>query len=225
MDRYGNLIRNTASVVDDFIPHIQSSSRRYNYRNSWWGNFNYGIASIGEWIQKRADGISLILTVILTLIPVFMLLKWNFNVFCNDGLFLGLLSLLADFVVVGIGYYAFLIVFGILLALFSIIGYVFYNAYTLIVAIVLTCGLLVYDRFSDKWFNNVEKTEVTTPAYTVYYCTASRLNVRSAPNSKANVIGTIPRGSEIHVYGFEGDFAKIEWKNNMAYVSRKYIKQ
>ena len=54
---------------------------------------------------------------------------------------------------------------------------------------------------------------------------ASRLNVRSAPNSKANVIGTIPRSSEIHVYGFEGDFAKIEWKNNMAYVSRKYIKQ
>lgn len=234
VDKYGRIIRNTTETVRNIMPTpIQVTSQNYRrYGDSWWGNLNDGIASIGQWLQEiGASVIALIITAIPTLIAAFQLLKWNIGVFSDNGFILGVLSLFADLFVVGIGYYAFCIVFGVIYAILFILGFVFYNAYTLIIAIVLGLGIWLWVSLTDgtsqsKNYSN-HTTVVESPAYTDYRCTASKLNVRSAPSENARVIGTVLKGNVVKVYGFEGDFARIEWETSTAYeyayVSRKYI--
>lgn len=233
VDKYGRIIRNTTESVRGIMPSpIQASSPNYRYYgDSWWGNFNYGIASIGQWIQDTgASVVALIITAIPTLLVAFQLLKWNFSVFSDNGFILGALSLFADLFVVGIGYYVFFIVYAVIYAVLFILGYVFYNAYTLIIAIVLGGGIWLWvglygvtSQGSTKKYSN--STTVSAPAHTLYYCTASKLNVRTAPASNARVIGTVSRGDIVDVYEFDGNFARIKWGKSTAYVSRKYIKR
>lgn len=227
-------LRKVGNTVRTIMPTpIQTPSRNYrSYGTSWWDDFNDGIASIGQWLQEiGASVIALIITAIPTLIAAFLLLKWNIGVFSDNGFILGVLSLFADIFVVGIGYYAFCIVFGLIYAVFFILGFVFYNAYSLIITIVLGLGIWLWVSLSDgtsQSKNHYKHTTVVeSPAYTDYRCTASKLNVRSAPSENARVIGTVLKGNVVKVYGFEGDFARIEWETSTAYeyayVSRKYI--
>ena len=52
---------------------------------------------------------------------------------------------------------------------------------------------------------------------------ASHLNVRHQPSTSAQVLGTLREGEEIEVLSNTGTWAKIRYKNNVGYVSTRYI--
>lgn len=54
---------------------------------------------------------------------------------------------------------------------------------------------------------------------------ASHLNVRHQPSTNAQVLGTLREGEEIEVLSNTGTWAKIRYKNNIGYVSIRYISE
>lgn len=52
-------------------------------------------------------------------------------------------------------------------------------------------------------------------------CKCSKLNVRAAADPNAKIIGTLNNGTQVDIYGEEGEFYKIAPDN--AYCMKKYI--
>ena len=65
----------------------------------------------------------------------------------------------------------------------------------------------------------------TVTAQERYVVTASRLNVRKSPSAESTVVGGLSKGDYISVYGFKGSWVEIEFKNNKAYVAKKFIEK
>lgn len=55
-----------------------------------------------------------------------------------------------------------------------------------------------------------------------YQVTASKLNVRNAPENGA-VVGSLVQGTEVNVLSISGGWAEIKFKGKTAYISAKYI--
>jgi hypothetical protein len=55
--------------------------------------------------------------------------------------------------------------------------------------------------------------------------TASTLNVRSSPSteSKGNIVGKLHRGAKVAQYGADGDWVKIDYRGQSAYVHHNYV--
>lgn len=63
-------------------------------------------------------------------------------------------------------------------------------------------------------------------AQTKYEVTANTfLNIRSYADTSAPVLGTIDKGGKVDVYEISGDWAKIGYGSDYAYVSAKYLKK
>ncbi|MCD8355625.1 MAG: SH3 domain-containing protein [Clostridia bacterium] len=70
----------------------------------------------------------------------------------------------------------------------------------------------VYKRF----LNNADTT-VTA------YVTASKLNVRAAPNTSATKLGTLEKNAAVEVKSTKNDWCEIEYNGKTAYISAKYM--
>lgn len=131
------------------------------------------------------------------------------------------------------------LVSGLALALFYfiddfillIVRYIFYNIYTLLVAVALFLSPMIVDAIGTiDWFSDSKTEYVEDPVNgrtsNIYICTASTvLNVRSAPSSSAQVIGTLKSGQEVDVYNFVDGFAKISYNGRIAYASSAYLRK
>ncbi|MGG1686095.1 N-acetylmuramoyl-L-alanine amidase [Pseudalkalibacillus sp. NRS-1564] len=53
--------------------------------------------------------------------------------------------------------------------------------------------------------------------------TASSLNVRTSPEMNGTRIGALPRNAEVDIYGYSGDWAKIKYQGQVAYVHSAYL--
>ena len=53
----------------------------------------------------------------------------------------------------------------------------------------------------------------------VYTENSKSLNVRSAPETGDNIIGSLPYGAEVHVTGFEGAWARIGFLSSLDFIS------
>ncbi|MBF0707262.1 N-acetylmuramoyl-L-alanine amidase [Alkalihalobacillus hwajinpoensis] len=53
--------------------------------------------------------------------------------------------------------------------------------------------------------------------------TASSLNVRTSPEMNGTRIGALPRNAEVDIYGYSGDWAKIKYQGQVAYVHSGYL--
>ncbi len=53
--------------------------------------------------------------------------------------------------------------------------------------------------------------------------TASSLNVRTSPGLNGTKIGALPRNAEVDIYGYAGDWAKINYQGQVAYVHSGYL--
>lgn len=60
------------------------------------------------------------------------------------------------------------------------------------------------------------------PAYG--WCDASTMHIRSGPGTEYGAIGGLKRGDKVTIVGREGDWFKIEFKEDFGYVSALYIK-
>lgn len=128
-------------------------------------------------------------------------------------------------------YYGGLIVTGIMMYVLRIpifiLGLIFYNAYVLLIAIAISLGVLFYN-VNDWTFKSTDHRAVNTttniPTTTRYKCTANTiLNVRKEPNSSSQIIGTIQNNAIVDVYDISDGFARIKYKNQDAYICKKYI--
>lgn len=226
LGRVGNTIRRIAPTP--IRTYTNTNTYSYSHR-SGWERFSDGVPSIGKWIQETAaEKVAMVVAGLPAIGGIISLLIWIVKVFINEGLFLGILSIWVGALAVGAGYYAFCLIFGISYLAIRLLGYIFYNAYTLLITLVvgagITIGVIVNNSTPIKTTSNkATTTTATTQSYTVYLCTAKQLNVRAAPSTNSKVLGTISRGTSVMVYGFEGEFARIKWNGQTAYVSKNYI--
>ena len=58
-----------------------------------------------------------------------------------------------------------------------------------------------------------------------YEVTASFLNVRKTASAKAAIVGGLKKGDKVDVYGFEGNWAEIGFKDKKAFVYMEHIKK
>ena len=56
------------------------------------------------------------------------------------------------------------------------------------------------------------------------YVTTNDLNVRTKASTSASILGKVHTGDKLNAYAVEGNWVKVSYKNQMAYVSLSYIK-
>lgn len=209
----------------------------YSYRESWWsrfkdkiGDFNDMIEDLGKWFyynvyEAGEIGGKILVGGIIIASVIGVFLAW-----ANDGFGMALLAAFIGSIVC----YVFMGIGRVVLELFIegimyIFRYLFYNAWTLLwtivfVAMIITLSMLSSGNISSS-DNSAEPQEYITPATQTYCCTANTvLNIRSAPDGSANVIGTLKSGQHIQVYNIVDGYAKFDYRDGYGYVSIKYLK-
>jgi hypothetical protein len=121
-----------------------------------------------------------------------------------------------------IAVYAIAIVSSIVLWLLQLI---FRNAWTFIITMVLVLVFFILPmiNFSSDDYDYNEYSYVEPQTSDTYYCTANSLNIRQAPSTTATSIGSLSLNERVEVLEIVGDFAKINYKGHIGYVSTKYI--
>ena len=192
----------------------------------FWSRWNDKVKYIGEWIDDNRDRIadSDVWSVICGILGALILLLAAIET--KSLLWGGIVF----FIGIGIGYYlvplAAIPISFVVNIFLRLVKYVFYNIYTLIIAILFilsaTCDPIIDKWLKDESTTKVEQTEKTT----IYRCTSSKaLNVRGAPNSNASIIGTLQPKQEVEVYSTRNGFAKIRFKGGTGYASLDYLEK
>ncbi len=198
---------------------ISSSSYR---RISLWDRFDNFIGSVGNWFADYSEKITSILTVILFACGAIPFIIWLFS--------LGWWGIVAGIFLSGIAYYALIIVVGVFIwtsnMALGIVRYIFYSGTTFVITTVIVgmlSGIGILSSSSNGTSYPAE-TEHIVPSK--YYCTArSVLNVRSAPNPHARIMGVLKPNQTVDVYDIINGFARIKYNNTDAYASIKYLKK
>lgn len=199
-----------------------SYSRSYSsYKNdSIWDRINDAIKSVGNWIDDIIEPVSGWFSVIAVIIGIICLAIW---VFGDSNILYIIFRLIGACIIgyismVGLG----IALFGIELIM-KVIRFIFWNAWTLLIAITITIGCLVYTTYDSTSYNNTSNIQTIKPKYEMYRCTANVLNVRSMPTQNSRVLGTLRKGQEVEVSNIEKGFATIMYNGQKGYVSIKYL--
>lgn len=195
-----------------------------------WRRMNDAIKGFGERIDDSIDSLSdpKVWTIIIGIIGALGLIAAAIS---TDSIFWGIV---VAFFGLGIGYYAVFIGGAVISFIVRFILYIFrylcYNIYTVILAILITLGVIIGPRINELIDNRsgaktvVVAPKVNTEVTTTYYCTASDvLNIRSSPNKDARVIGTIKKGQSVQVYNIVNGYAKFKYGSGYGYASIKYL--
>ncbi len=195
-----------------------------------WRRMNDAIKGFGERIDDSIDSLSdpKVWTIIIGIIGALGLIAAAIS---TDSIFWGIV---VAFFGLGIGYYVVFIGGAVISFIVRFILYIFrylcYNIYTVILAILITVGVIIGPRINELIDNRsgaktvVVAPKVNTEVTTTYYCTASGvLNIRSSPNKDARVIGTIKKGQSVQVYNIVNGYAKFKYGSGYGYASIKYL--
>lgn len=200
---------------------ISHNTGTHVYRRTVWNRFDRFIGNIGNWFADYSERITSILSIVLLAGMGISFLIWLISL----GLFWGIV---AGILLGGIVYYAAMIVVGIFTwisnILLGIIRYIFYSGTTFLIALAVMGIFAGVSALPERPWS--VKTETAAPQTTLYYCTArSSLNVRSAPDLNAEVVGSLKFGDAVEVYGMANGFAKIKYNGAEAYASADYLKK
>lgn len=213
------------------LPHYTPTTKT-SIRSSGglWRRMNNAIKGFGERIDDSIDSLSspTAWTIIIGIIGAIGLIAAAIS---TDSIFWGIV---VAFFGLGIGYYAVFIGGAVISFIVRFILYIFrylcYNIYTVILAILITVGVIIGPRINELIDNSygaetvVVVPNVKTEVTTTYYCTASSiLNIRSSPNEHAKVIGAIRRGQSVQVYNIVDGYAKFKYGSGYGYASIKYL--
>ena len=213
------------------LPHYTPTTKT-SIRSSGglWRRMNNAIQGFGEWIDDIIDSASnpVVWTIIIGIIGAIGLIAAAIS---TDSIFWGIVVV---FFGLGIGYYVVFIGGTVISIVARFILYIFryllYNIYTVILAILITVGVIIGPRINELIDNRsgaktvVVAPKVNTEVTTTYYCTASDvLNIRSSPNKDAKVIGTIKNGQSVQVYNIVNGYAKFKYGSGYGYASIKYL--
>lgn len=203
-----------------------SSTHSYNNNGNLWQRFKNKIEDIGYWFDDQLDDpesvtgvISLILLILFAIIVV---LTW-----IGEGFLSALIAAVVGFIVIGLLGSVLSFVVKIIL---YILRFIFYNVWTFLIAAILFLSQIIapalFITLSDlfPFGDTTEQVEIMNFDSTPYYCTAQNgVNVRNRPSSSADKVGALLYNQQIEVYEIDGDFARINFNGNDAWVSKKYI--
>lgn len=205
------------------IPISHNTRSHTSYRRSLWSRFDNFISDIGNWFADTSESITSVLSILLLVCMAIPFIGWLISL----GWFWGII---AGIFLGGIAYYAAMIVVGIFIWIsnigLGIIRYIFYSGTTFLITLTIV-GLLSGISFLSSLNDYTKypaKSEYATSLTTRYYCTArSVLNVRSAPNLNARVIGVLKPNQTVDVYEIVNGFARIKYNGSDGYASIKYL--
>lgn len=225
--------KSSVTIPSTPLPHYTPTTKN-SMRSSGglWRRMNNAIEGFGERIDDSIDSVSdsSVWTIIIGIIGAIGLIAAAIS---TDSIFWGIV---VAFLGLGIGYYVVLIG-GVVISFIArfilyIFRYLFYNIYTVILAILITVGIIIGPRINELIDNRpgaetvVVAPNANTEVSTTYYCTASSvLNIRSAPNGDAKVIGTIKKGQSVQVYNIVDGYAKFKYGSGYGYASTKYLRK
>lgn len=225
--------KSSVTIPSTPLPHYNPTTKN-SMRSSGglWRRMNNAIEGLGERIDDSIDSVSdsSVWTIIIGIIGAIGLIAAAIS---TDSIFWGVV---VAFFGLGIGYYVVLIG-GVVISFIArfilyIFRYLFYNIYTVILAILITVGIIIGPRINELIDNRpgaetvVVAPNANTEVSTTYYCTASSvLNIRSAPNGDAKVIGTIKKGQSVQVYNIVDGYAKFKYGSGYGYASTKYLRK
>ncbi len=225
--------KSSVTIPSTPLPHYTPTTKN-SMRSSGglWRRMNNAIEGFGERIDDSIDSVSdsSVWTIIIGIIGAIGLITAAIS---TDSIFWGIV---VAFFGLGIGYYVVLIG-GVVISFIArfilyIFRYLFYNIYTVILAILITVGIIIGPRINELIDNRpgaetvVVAPNANTEVSTTYYCTASSvLNIRSAPNGDAKVIGTIKKGQSVQVYNIVDGYAKFKYGSGYGYASTKYLRK
>lgn len=194
------------------------SSRNYNL----WDRFNDVIKSIGNWIDDIIEPVSGWITILGIIIGAIGLICWIFD---DSNIFYIILRFIGACFIGGIMFYVVAINAFIISLILKVVRFIFWNGWTLLIALTLAIGGWAYTAYSSPSYDYtpVAETEVYTPTYDKYRCTAAVLNVRIHPNKTSRVLGTLRNGQVVEVIDKENGFAAIEYNGQRGYASLKYL--
>lgn len=194
------------------------SSRNYNL----WDRFNDAIKSIGNWIDDIIEPVSGWITILGIIIGAIGLICWIFD---DSNIFYIILRFIGACFIGGIMFYVVAINAFIISLILKVVRFIFWNGWTLLIALTLAIGGWAYAAYSSPSYEYtpVAETEVYTPIYDKYRCTAAVLNVRIHPNKTSRVLGTLRNGQVVEVIDKENGFAAIEYNGQRGYASLKYL--
>lgn len=224
IDQYGRFIRTAPAPRVSSNYNSPSSSATYSYgrSESLWDRFNNCIASIGNWIDDIIETVSEWLTTIGIIIGAISLICWIFN---DSNIFYIVLRGIGACFIGGLMFYVIAINSFIISLILKGIRFIFWNGWTLLMALTIVFGVWTYVAFSSPSYDYtpVTDTEVYTPTYDKYRCTVAVLNVRINPNKTSRVIGTLRKGQEVEVIDKENGFATIKYNGQWGYASLDYL--
>ena len=79
------------------------------------------------------------------------------------------------------------------------------------------------DKYRLPLPSPTEKVD-TTQVIGLISVTTNGLNVRTAPNATASILGVVNTGGKLSVYGVEGNWLKVSYQGLYAYVNKSYVK-
>ena len=194
------------------------SGRNYNI----WDRFNDAIKSIGNWIDDIIELVSGWITILGIIIGAIGLICWIFD---DSNIFYIILRFIGACFIGGIMFYVVAINAFIISLILKVVRFIFWNGWTLLIALTLAIGGWAYAAYSSPSYDYtpVAETEVYTPIYDKYCCTAAVLNVRIHPNKTSRVLGTLRNGQVVEVIDKGNGFAAIEYNGQRGYASLKYL--
>lgn len=143
-DQYGRIIRKASSV----LPHYQADTS-YDVHNfntssgSWWTRFDNTVRRFGNWYDGIYSALTSAVAILFLGGGLLYLVVLVISTFIQDGLGMGILSLVLSCIVGYIGFYVIsfiIVIFGIAFWLFR---WVVWNIYTLI-AFLIIVGLIMF---------------------------------------------------------------------------------
>ena len=78
-------------------------------------------------------------------------------------------------------------------------------------------GQTLAEYFGQPFVNPIQPQQATVST------SGSNLNLRARPSTSAAVIGSIPRGAKVTVYGLLPEWASVSYNNNIGFVNRKFL--
>lgn len=225
---FGNLTKRTPVIE---IPRNTSTYTSYaswgnSHRESLWSRFNNGVASIGNWFAEKSEDVLGWISLATMAIIVISCIVQVISTWIDDGFWMALLMAFGVCIAGVIAWYvaAITIVIGVNVVMYGF-RFLFWNGWTLLIALTLSIGGWAYAAYSSPSYDYtpVAETEVYTPIYDKYCCTAAVLNVRIHPNKTSRVLGTLRNGQVVEVIDKENGFAAIEYNGQRGYASLKYL--
>lgn len=223
----GRLRTGGSSSTSSSISRSTSSYSSYS-SGGVWGSFNDAIEDAGDWLE---DAIDIIRTVVMWIIlggAWIAAIVAVIAAFVEGDIIEGILGIViggpivyyGSFIIAGIGWLAVTI-------LLYIIRFIIWNGWTLLLTLLLAGGIAigvsVSNNSNDYSVSSTPKATTTATTSTTYVCTASTLNIRSAPSTSASVLGVLKKGQTCEVITFTGGFAQIKYRNTFGYVSSAYV--